>query len=170
MTPKQEIKQQAILTAARQDYGAKLNLYAFYRVSNSAIGEDLVQDTFKKTWAYLVRGGKIDIMKSFLYHVLKGLIIDEYRKHKTSSLDVMMEKGFEPSEDYSERLINFMDGKRAVELISNLPEKYQKIMHMRFVQELTLKEIALISGQSKATVAVQVHRGLEKLKVLYNLV
>ena len=137
-------------------------------MNNRAVSEDLVQDTFKKTWAYLVRGGKIDIMKSFLYHVLKDLIIDEYRKRKTVSLDALREKGFEPSEDNSQRLINVLDGKRAIILIAQLPEKYQRVMRMRYVQDLTLKDMSLITGQSKETLAVQIHRGLEKLKVLYN--
>jgi RNA polymerase sigma-70 factor (ECF subfamily) len=170
MTPKQETKKQAILSVAYEDYGKKLNSYAFFRVSSRAISEDLVQDTFKKTWSYLVKGGKIDVMKSFLYHVLKDLIIDEYRKKKSSSLDALMEKGFVPGNDNSQRLINVLDGKRAIFLISGLPEKYQKIMRMRYVQELSLKEMALITGQSKETLAVQVHRGLKKLKILYNFV
>lgn len=170
MTLKQETKQRVILSVAHDNYGKQLNSYAFFRVSNRNIGEDLVQDTFKKAWSYLVKGGKIDVMKSFLYHVLKDLIIDEYRKRKSSSLDALMEKGFDPGEDNSERLINFLDGKRAIVLISRLPEKYQKIMRMRYVQDLSLKEMALITGQSKETLAVQVHRGLEKLKVLYNVV
>jgi RNA polymerase sigma-70 factor, ECF subfamily len=142
-------------------------ILAFFRVSSRAISEDLVQDTFRKTWAYLVKGGKIDVMKSFLYHVLKDLIIDEYRKRKSSSLDALMEKGFEPGEDNSERLMNVLDGKRAISLISRLPEKYQKIMKMRYVQDLPLKEISLITGQSTKTLAVQLHRGLAKLRVLY---
>jgi DNA-directed RNA polymerase specialized sigma24 family protein len=38
---------------------------------------------------------------------------------------------------------------------------------MRFGQSLSLKEIARISGQTTNAIAVQVHRGIEKLKVLY---
>ncbi len=132
------------------------------------VPSNLVQDTFKKTWEYLVKGGKITVMKSFLYHVLKDLIIDEYRKRKPSSLDALMEKGFELGEDNSERLINVLDGKRAILLISRLPEKYQKVMLMRYVNDLSLKEMSLITGQSTATLAVQLHRGLKKLKELYN--
>ncbi|MFA5131232.1 MAG: RNA polymerase sigma factor [Patescibacteria group bacterium] len=168
MTPKQETKQRAIMTVAHENYGKKLSLYALFRVQSKATSEDLVQDTFRKTWSYLVRGGKIDIMKSFLYHILKNLIIDEYRKRKTSSLDELMANGLQPSEDNSDRLVNMLDGKRAMILIAQLPEKYQKVMKMRYVQELTLKEMALITGQSKETIAVQLHRGLEKLKILYS--
>ena len=131
-------------------------------------GEDLVQDTFTKTWGYLVRGGKIDVMKAFLYHVLNNLIIDEYRKRKTTSLDALFEKGFEPGVDHSERLFNILDGKAALLLIQRLPLKYRRVMKMRYMQNLSLKEIALITGQSKNATAVQVHRGLKKLKQFYN--
>ena len=91
MTEKKEKKLQEILTLAHHDYEKGLNARAFFKVSNKALGEDLVQDTFIKTWSYLVKGGKIEIMKAFLYHVLNHLVIDEYRKHKIQSLDALLE-------------------------------------------------------------------------------
>jgi DNA-directed RNA polymerase specialized sigma24 family protein len=39
---------------------------------------------------------------------------------------------------------------------------------MRYIQDLSLQEISLITGQSKNAVAVQIHRQLEKLKLLYD--
>lgn len=163
-------QQQSVLTTAHFDYEKGLNAHAFFKVHDHAVGEDLVQDTFMKTWGYLVKGGKIDTMKAFLYHILNNLIIDEYRKRKTSSLDAMLETGFEPSDGESGRLFNFLDGEKAISLIKNLPIKYQKIMRMKFVQDLTLMEMSKISGQTKNAMAVQVHRGLIKLKALYNFV
>lgn len=107
-------------------------------------------------------------MKPFLYHILNQLIIDEYRKRKTTSLDILIEKGFGPSFDDSERNSNFFDGKIALLLIQFLPTKYKKVMRMRYAQDLSIKEISLLTGQSRNTVAVQAHRGLAKLKILYN--
>jgi RNA polymerase sigma-70 factor (ECF subfamily) len=159
-----------MLAVAHHDYDKVLNVHAFFKLSDHEKSEDLVQDTFMKTWNYLLRGGKIDVMKAFLYHVLNHLIVDEYRKRKTISLDGLLEKGFQPSINQSERLIDFMDGKTALLLIQRLPEKYQKVMRMRYVQDLSLKEMSLLTGQSKNTLAVQLHRGLEKLKQLYNCI
>ncbi len=167
MTPKQKIDRQEILTVAHHDHWKGLNKRAFFKIHNHTIGEDLVQDTFMKTWQYLVKGGKIDVMKAFLYHVLNNLIVDEYRKNKTTSLDVMLEKGFEPSTGNSERLINTLDGKAAVLLIQLLPEIYKKVMRMKHIQNLSIKEISLITGQTKNAITVQLHRGMEKLKLLY---
>ena len=116
----------------------------------------------------IVKGGKIDVMKAFLYHVLNHLIVDEYRKHKTTSLDVLVEKGLEPIVNDSGRLSNILDEKATLLLIQHLSEKYQKVMRMRYVRDMSLEEISLITGQSKNSIAVQTHRGLEKLKLLYN--
>lgn len=168
MTPKQETERQAVLTDAHRDYEKGLHSHAFFKMHNRTTGEDMVQDTFMKTWKYLVKGGKIDVMKSFLYHILNNLIIDEYRKRRTTSLDVILEKGYEPGEDNSERLMNALDGKTAMLLIQRLPKKYQRVMRMRYVQDLSLKEMSTITGQTKNTIAVQLHRGLAKLKLLYN--
>lgn len=100
------------------------------------MSEDLVQVTFMKTWSYLVKGGKIDVMKGFLYHVLNNLIVDEYRKHKTSSLDLLLEKSFEPGAGHSADLSHIMDEKAAIHLISALPPKYQKIMKLKVLYDL----------------------------------
>ncbi|MEX2014255.1 MAG: sigma-70 family RNA polymerase sigma factor [Parcubacteria group bacterium] len=167
MTPAQQVQCQTTLTRAHKEFGKSLNSYAFSKVHDSSTSEDLVQDTFIKTWGYLVKGGKIDVMKAFLYHVLNNLIVDKYRKHKTASLDTMLEKGFEPSVDHSERLFNTLEGKAVVLLIRHLPEKYQRVMKMRYEQDLSLKEISAVTGQTRNTVAVQMHRGLRQLKGLY---
>ena len=168
MTPKEEVQRKGILSTAHHDYSKRLNLHAFFKLHDHALGQDLVQDTFMKTWRYLASNGKIDVMKSFLYHVLNNLIIDEYRKRKASSLDVLLERGYEPSADPRERTANALDGRAALLLIARLPVRYQKVMRMRYMQDLSLSEMATITGLSKNTIAVQLHRGLNKLKLLYN--
>jgi len=149
-------------------YQTKLGAYALSKTSNKALSDDLVQDTFTKTWKYLVRNGEISSVRALLYHILKQLIIDEYRKHnKPTSLDNLLENGYEPSRNDHERVIDIADGQRVAQLIARLPEKYQIVVHMRYVQELPLKEMSLLTNQSLNTVAVQCHRGLEKLKAIY---
>ena len=161
-------EQRATFTVAHKDYEQGLNKHSFFKVHNRILSEDLVQDTFIKTWAYIVKGGQIAVMKAFLYHILNDLIIDEYRKKKPVSLDVLLEKGFEPSNTDEDQLVNTLDGRAALLLLKSLPLKYQNIMRMRYAENLSLKEMSVITGQTTNTLAVQIHRGLEKLKILYN--
>ncbi len=167
MTALRERQLQEEFTIAHQDFERGLKIYAFFKLSDPDTGEDLVQETFIKTWKYLLRGGKIDLMKAFLYHVLNNLIVDQYRKHKTTSLDLLQEKGFQLSVDLSDRLFDYLDGKVALTLIHRLPEPYKEVMFMRYMESLSLADMCLRTGQSKNALAVQAHRGLEKLKVLY---
>lgn len=60
--------------------------------------------------------------------------------------------------------INIIDGATVVALIPLLPKKYGLVIRLRYLQGLTLKEMATITCQSENTVAVQAHRGLERLQ------
>ena len=155
------------VTSAHGNYEPSLTKRALFKTNNVDDSQDLVQTTFLKTLLYLQKGGKIDTMKSFLNHVLNDLIVDGYRKNKTTSLDVLLEKGFEIRFEEEDRIVNMIDGKEIVALIPSLPKKYRAVMHMRYMQSLSLKEISLLTGQTPNTVAVQAHRGLIKLKELY---
>ena len=156
-----------VMTSAHVDFEKGLLRHAQFRVGDHGVCDDLVQDTFMKTWLYLVKAGKIDLMKPFLYHVLNCLIIDEYRKKKSTSLDVLLDKGFEPGNDDFGRAVDMLDGTVAVTLIKALPMAYQKIMTLRYIDDLSLSEIALETGLTKNSVAVKTHRGMEKLRMLY---
>lgn len=168
MTPHDATQLRVKLTAAYHDYHRMLNAHAFLKVQSHELGEDLVQKTYTKMWLYLIKEGKVDQMKAFLFHILKNLIIDEYRKPKTISLDTLLEKGFEPSVNKIENLINVIDGGTALLLIPRLPVKYQTLMDMRYVKDLSIKEIAVINQELENTVTVRLRRGLQKLRLLYN--
>jgi len=61
-------------------------------------------------------------------------------------------------------LINILDGRSGLLLIQRLPEKYQKIMRMRFTENMSLEEMSIATGQTKNALSVQIHRGLQKLR------
>jgi RNA polymerase sigma-70 factor, ECF subfamily len=146
-----------------------LSMHAFFRVSDAEVGKDLVQDTFMKAWNYIKNGGKIIMMRAFLYHILNNLIVDEYRKrkHKATSLDNLLEAGFEPTTEEHIHIVDTLDGRTTGELIKKLPSKYQSVLSLHYLEHLSLDEISKKTGQSKNTIAVQIHRGLKKLKKLY---
>ncbi len=165
----QQIVQEQMFTAAYHEYKDALNRYAFWKLRDQAMSQDLVQNTFMKAWNYFVKGGTVYSIKSFLYHILNNLIIDEYRKHKTESLDRLVEKREieELQTNPSDHFMDVFDARVTNLLLTKLPEKFQKIVRMKYLKELSLNEISSLTGQSKNAIAVQAHRGLKKLKSLY---
>jgi RNA polymerase sigma-70 factor (ECF subfamily) len=155
-----------ILTNAHHDFARGLSRYVHLKIHDVATGDDLVQTTFMKTWLYLQKSGKIDLMRAFLYHILNLLIIDEYRRKKPISLDVLTEDGLELAAVNSEGILNIIDAKVLASLIKKLPDKYRSAITMRYTDELSLKEMSAITHKSQNTMAVQVHRGLAKLRSL----
>ena len=52
---------------------------------------ELTQECFLKVLQYVQRGEEVREMRPFLFRTLRNLIIDEYRKGKSFSLDAMIE-------------------------------------------------------------------------------
>jgi len=154
------------MSEAAINYQKSLIGHALYKTNNQELSEDLVQTTFFKALLYLQKGGKINTMRIFLNHILHDLIVDEYRKRKTTSLDVLLEKGFDPGFNDMDRIIDIFDGERILFLIDSLPKKYKTILKLKYLRDLSLTEIATLTDQTNNTVAVQLYRGQKKLKVL----
>ena len=165
MTSKETV-QELVLIQAHTDHEKGLHIYAFLKIHNHATEEDLVQETFMKTWVYLAKGGIIDSMKPFLYHILNNLIIDEYRKKKTVSLDRLLDKGFAPHSDTHAQECDTIDLASLLEQIKLLPEGYKHVLHMHYIEHRSLAEMMTITGHSKNALSVQLFRGLDKLKNL----
>jgi RNA polymerase sigma factor (sigma-70 family) len=158
-----------VIIRAYEDHEKALLTRSFFKLGNKDLSDDLVQTTFLKTWEYLLKEKKIEHIKAFLFHILNNLIVDEYRKKKPVSLDVMQEGGFQIAFDDSEHLVNQADGKTAVLLIPLLKEKHRKVVSMRFEQEKTIQEIAEATKQKHNTVVIQIRRGVNELAVLFRV-
>src|SRR6185369_6336053 len=151
-----------IFTESYDTYKEGLSSYAFFKINNKMTSEDLVQHAFMKTWMYMLKGGEIKKMKAFLYRVLNNLIIDEYRKHKTTSLDAMMEEGYEPTVVDPKDIVSTLDSEAVLPLIDKLPDTDKKVMQMKYIEHLSLDEMSKIDGVSKKTISVKIRRGIDK--------
>lgn len=156
---------------AFEEYNDALFRHALLRISNREKAIDLVHDTFTKVWSYIRDGYEIDTFRPFLYKVLNNLIIDEYRKRKEVSLEAMLEVdgvdegSFEElSESTVEVLAATIDGRKAFELLEELPDQYREVILLRFVDQLGPREISELTEESENVISVRIHRGLKLLR------
>src|SRR3989338_6519305 len=115
--------------------------HCWFRIGDREKAKDLMQDTFTKSWQYISQGTQVKNLRPFLYKVANNLIIDEYRKKKELSLDRLMADGFEPGFDEIKNTEQRVDAKLALSVINQLDEKYREVVLMRYVDELSPKEI-----------------------------
>jgi len=150
---------------AYDDFSDAIFRYCHYQTSDREKALDLTADTFTKTWEYLANGKEIDNLRAFLYRVANNLIIDYRRKKKESSLDVLQEQGFDiATEDENKIHESAFDNKLALEAVQKLDENYRDVLIMRYVDDLSIKEIAKILGEKENNVSVRIHRAMDKLK------
>lgn len=158
---------------AYDEYSDALFRYCYFRVYNRERALELAQDTFMKAWESL-RGADRDIdnLKAFLYKIAKNLIIDEFRKKKTrptSSLDELQEAGFDPGEDPTGAMKALIDHRDTLKAMDHLEEKYREAVHMRYLDDLSVQEIARLLNDNENNVSVKIHRGLKQLRTLIDL-
>jgi RNA polymerase sigma-70 factor, ECF subfamily len=161
-----EFKQDDFLEAYNS-YSDAIFRYCYYKTSDRERAKDLVQDTFTKAWEYIAAGNEVGNIKAFLYRIANNLIIDGFRKKKSYSLDVLEEQGFDPGVDKTDQLFNQIDGAIALKLLTKIPDTYREVITMRFVEELSIKEIAEILKEKENNISVKLHRGLEKLREIF---
>ncbi|MBI3495415.1 sigma-70 family RNA polymerase sigma factor, partial [Candidatus Berkelbacteria bacterium] len=131
---------------------------------------DLMQETFTRTWEYLTAHEPPEHLRAFLYRVAHNLIVDHVRKAKTHpahSLDELQESGFEPAApDTGEAVVMQLDAESLMVLLKKLEAKDRDIIVMRYMDELTPKEIAVALGESENVVSVRLHRAVAKARTL----
>ncbi len=148
-------------------YSDALFRYAFFKTRDRETSKDLVQDTFTKTWDYLRKGNNIDNLKAFFYKTLSNLIIDFYRKNKPEPLESIIEAGMEPGFDGETQITDKIDIGLALKLLDQIPREYKDVLVLRYVEELSIKEIANMQNESENTITVRIHRGAKKVKQIF---
>lgn len=158
---------------AFDDYADALFRHAAIRISDRERAIELVHDTFAKAWTYVRADNEIESYRPFLYKILGNLIIDEYRKRKTESLDAILEdegidtgRFSELQEGSLEETLAALDTARVIECIAKLPPLYREMLTLRFVDGLGPKEIASLIEESENVVSVRINRGINMLRDL----
>lgn len=149
---------------AYDQYADAIFRHCYYRVYDREKAKELSQECFMKTWEYLASGKKVDNLRAFLYRVANNLVIDSSRKKKETSLDAMMDEGFEPAEPGPERTTIAAEAGQMIALLDKLDEKYRDVVRMRYLDDLSPKEIAHALGESENVVSVRIHRGIKQLR------
>ncbi len=138
--------------------------HCFFRVYDREQAKDLVQEVFCRIWMSISEGKEIDNFSAFLYKVANNLIIDHARKKKAVSLDSLMEEGFTLRDDSHIKLKDSIDAKDVIRLVQILDDGYREVIVMRFIDQLSPKEIAIILGVTENVVSVRINRGIKKLR------
>jgi RNA polymerase sigma-70 factor, ECF subfamily len=139
--------------------------FLVYRTGDRALAEDLVADTFERVLRTRIRfDPRRSSEKTWLYTIAMNLLRDRSRREATEAR--ALERAVEPvgaGAGGMEVVDDRDELRRALKALS--PEEREAVA-LRFGADLTLPEIAKLTGESRSTIHGRVYRGLEKMRGL----
>ena len=145
----------------------KIYRFIYLKVSLVETAEDLSSEVFLRLYRHIQTNNPvIDNPQAFLYQIARNVIADHYRSKKITVVSI--EKTTIEIEDIQERTKEqgevSLEMDRIKEAIAKLQSDYQDLIIWRYVDELTVPEIAQITGKTEENVRVGVHRAMQALK------
>lgn len=168
-----KIKDQAAFIQAYEAHQADIYRFIYFKVNSEAEAQDLTSTVFLKVWS-VVQAGKLkaySTLKSLLYTVARNTVIDYYRQNGQSGQVSLDDETI--SIDVADRRPDALammeqDGDLRIiyQALAELKPEYREVIIMHFVNELSVAEIAQITGKRSGNIRVIIHRGLEALRKL----
>jgi RNA polymerase sigma-70 factor, ECF subfamily len=137
---------------------------------------ELAEDIFQETWIRVMERGKQYNGKAkfdtWLFAIARHLVIDWSRKKTTTSLEALQEQyGNEHAFDVPANgpspfdAVTSRENRETVQAaLTQLDSLHREVLVLRFHEELSLEEIASVTGAPLSTVKSRLYRGLAALK------
>jgi RNA polymerase sigma-70 factor (ECF subfamily) len=127
---------------------------------------DRVDDWAQETWLHVMdRAAQYDGRSRFetwLFSIARNLAIDDLRRKQGVSLETV-----EIPPDGSSPFLaaaRSQDAMRLATALDGLEPIYREALLLRFQEDLSLQEIAQVTGAPVPTVSTRIHRGLARLR------
>jgi RNA polymerase sigma-70 factor (ECF subfamily) len=167
-------EQELITQAQRGDEGAISLLYEThvdaifeyirYRVDSKSTAEDLTSEVFLRMVRGLTKYQDRGVpFRAWLFRIAANLIIDHYRQRKKGDDALLLDEYESDDADPLDRLAHSEDQLRLHLAIRALPEAYQDLLLLRFVEDLPHTEIATIMNKSADALRAMQYRALKAL-------
>ncbi len=161
------IKNYHIFENSYKQFAKGVFRFIYFKVSDYELAKDLTADTFIRYWKVLKQGDEIKNTKALTYEIANGIVIDYYRRKKEKnhvSFDAIDERLLGAFEDLEESIDLKKKVKEVFVVIKSIRKEYQDVLLLRYVEDLTIKEIAQVLKKKENATRVLLHRALKTVK------
>lgn len=150
-------------------YIEQIYRFVYFKIGSKEDAEDITSQVFLKCWNYIYEGNleSHDTLKPLLYKIARNTVIDHYRSSKDKQ-NVSLENAEELSDEKQNLELGLAVGmdfqKIITEKLPLLKEEYRDVIILRFINELSVSEIARILGKTSGNIRVLIHRALQSLQ------
>jgi RNA polymerase sigma-70 factor (ECF subfamily) len=150
-------------------YVRRIYRFVYFKVPSAEMAEDLTSETFLKAWQYLKEKRSVPHLQALLYSIARSVVIDWYRSSVNERGDVSLDEAItgELPGTGSERLLQAIetdfDVTRVLERLRGLKDEYREVVVMKYLDQMSNREIASALGKSASHVRVIAHRAIKIL-------
>ena len=146
-------------------YAPSIYRYVYRKTGDRDIAQDLTAETFHRFLKALRRGtGPRDHLSGWLYRVAHNLIVDHYRSQPNGP-PVSLEDVSPAVEPLQAEIVGRKDQVARVRAaLQQLTPLQQKVILLRFLEELSLQEVALALGRTVGSIKALQHRAVSGLQ------
>ena len=145
--------------------------FIYFKVPRRQDAEDLTSEAFLKVWQYLTETEEtVRNLRALIYRCAQNLVVDFYR---SKTREELMEEEGQLAKVEDARQQNFLaqlDAKTAIEslepVLRRIKDEYREVLMLRYIEELSISEIADILEKSKGSVRVLIHRAIKVVREL----
>ncbi|HEX4104201.1 MAG TPA: sigma-70 family RNA polymerase sigma factor [Candidatus Paceibacterota bacterium] len=149
-----------------EHYQPMIYRFVLVKVARREDAEDITHQVFLAAWQN-IKGYKYQghPFSSWLYQIARNQVVDHYRAKKNeTSLEKMDPEYFVLPASATFDLSLKLDVEKVRKAIGELKSDYQDIIVFRFIEELSLKEIAQMLHKSEGAVKLMQHRAIKELQ------
>lgn len=154
-------------------YIERIYRFIFFKIGDRSNSEDIASEVFLKAWNYLSDADRAPVQSfsGFVYQIARNAVVDWYRDHANapvSSIDTVQEVSIVSTADPAHAADQAREMERVYRAIKKLKQEYQEAVILRYIDELSISEIAVIVGKGQTAVRVTLHRAMKKLRDTLN--
>lgn len=143
--------------------------FVYFKVGSREEAEDLTSSVFLRAWDYIQSNTLKDYrtLKSLFYKIARNLIIDHYRKKSSQPSFSLEDSGIDIGDEKQDLVKSLELASEFGEMersLLKLKDEYREAVMLRFVNELSVSEIAEVLDKTKGNVRVLLHRAISALK------
>lgn len=138
--------------------------YFYFRVGSVKDAEDLTSQVFLKVYENLPRYHDRGTFSSWLFSIAHARAVDFYRKGGREVPIEQAEESAEIAGDLLGQVAHSAQIEQVMCLIRGLPEDDQELIRLRFMAELSYREIGLVQGRSEEAVRKAITRLLNRIQ------
>lgn len=135
-------------------------------VGDTADAEELTQDVFLKLFGTLQHYQQQGVgFAAWIRRIAYNKAIDHLRRTRPNTISIDDVPGFQLSVEHEENVnVSELKIEQLMQAIANLPEKDRTLLHLFYIDDLPLKEIAFITSTDSTTLAMRLSRIRQRLK------